>query len=72
MCKAVKERKLKKYPKKIIKSVASWWWVNVHDDLCTSDYVMPGWVKAFPPVTMENSYDELKLKFTAKDQSEAK
>lgn len=62
MCDVVTTRKREGFPKKIIRSVASWWWVNVHDDLCTKDYSMPDWVHEFPPVTMENSYDELKLK----------
>ena len=57
----VSERKKLGFPKRTIKSVASWWWVNVHDDLCTKDYKMPEWVRDFPPVTMQNSYDELKI-----------
>ena len=62
MCQVVQNRKRENYPKRIIESVASWWWVNVHDDLCTKDYAMPQWVKEIPAVTMENSYDELKVK----------
>ena len=61
MCKVVTDRKQQGFPKRTIRSVASWWWVNVHDDLCTKDYEMPSWVKEFPPVTMDNSFDELKV-----------
>lgn len=67
MCDVVTTRKQQGFPRRIIKSVASWWWVNVHDDLCTKDYAMPEWVRDFPPVTMENSFDELKLKFLPED-----
>ena len=43
----------------MIKSVANWWWVNVHDDECTAGNEMAPWVKNMTTVTMENTYDEL-------------
>jgi hypothetical protein len=60
ICKNVSMRKKLGYPKRMIKSVANWWWVNVHDDECTSGNEIPKWVTDIPTVTMENSYDELK------------
>ena len=45
MCKVVQERKNAGFPKRTIRSVASWWWLNVHDDLCTKDYKIPSWVQ---------------------------
>lgn len=44
----------------MIKSVASYWWMNVHDDQCTSGSVIPDWLMAFPPVVMNETYDEFR------------
>lgn len=60
VCQQVKERKQLGFPKRIIKSVANWWWVNVHDSECTAGNVIPEWVTDIPTVTMNNSYDEMK------------
>lgn len=60
VCKEVVKRKNLGYPKKIIPSVASWWWMNVHDDECTSGQELPQWLIDTPVVTSENMYDELK------------
>jgi len=67
LCRNIKERKEADYPKRIIKSVMSWWWVNVHDDKCTGGYKLPEWITSFPPQTMENTYDELKLSLHEND-----
>ena len=61
MCKVVQERKEAGYPKRTIRSVASWWWLNVHDELCTKDYKIPNWIKNFPPVALENEFDEMRV-----------
>ncbi|CAG5078121.1 Oidioi.mRNA.OKI2018_I69.PAR.g8906.t1.cds [Oikopleura dioica] len=61
VCKEVKKRKNLGFPKKIIPSVASWWWMNVHDDQCISGQEMPKWLVDEPVVTSENMYDELKV-----------
>ena len=66
MCKVVRHRKDLGFPKRKIKSVASWWWLNVHDELCTKDYTIPSWITQFPPVTMANSYDQLGPKMSPK------
>ena len=54
VCKEVKKRKNLGFPKKIIPSVASWWWMNVHDDQCISGQEMPQWLINEPVVTSEN------------------
>ena len=54
------ERKSLGYPKRMIRSVASWWWYNVHDDKCTEGYQLPEWITSYPPQTMEDTYDEMK------------
>ena len=59
ICKEVTKRKSLGFPKRMIKSVANWWWVNVHDDECTAGNEMAPWVKNMTTVTMENTYDEL-------------
>ena len=41
-------------------AVASYWWVNVHDDQCTSGYSIPSWLEEFPPVRMNETYDEFR------------
>ena len=35
LCKEIKRRKAANWAKKTIKSVASWWWLNIHDANCT-------------------------------------
>ena len=49
------------WAKRTIKSVASWWWLNVHDEKCTDGFDIPDWIKKFPVVKMNETYDELKL-----------
>lgn len=60
ICQNIQMRKKLGYPKRIIKSVASWWWKNVHDGECTTGSQIPQWLADTPIVTMGNSYDELK------------
>ena len=58
ICEEIKRRKAAGFPKKIIKSVANWWWVNVHDAECTAGNTMSDWVQDMETVTMDNQYDE--------------
>lgn len=60
ICREVEMRKKLNYPKRMIKSVANWWWINVHDDECASGNEIPEWVTSMPTVTTDNSYDEMK------------
>ena len=60
LCKEVKRRKESNWAKKEIKSVASWWWLDVHDDRCTSGYKVPDWINQFPVVRMNETYDEMR------------
>lgn len=71
MCKTISKRKQLNYPKKIIKSVSKWWWMDVHDSECTAGSILPEWLTSMPKVTMKNSYDELKT-VTLKDNSRPK
>ena len=59
LCKEVKARKAAGFPKRTIKSVASYWWINVHDNQCTSGKTIPSWLN-FPPVKMNETYDEFR------------
>ena len=59
--KEIKKRKAAGWAKRTIKSVASWWWLNVHDEKCTDGFDIPDWIKKFPVVKMNETYDELKL-----------
>ena len=58
ICEEIKRRKAAGFPKKMIKSVANWWWVNVHDSECTSGNTLSDWVQDMETVTMDNQYDE--------------
>ena len=60
LCKEVKARKEAGYPKRTISSVSSYWWMNVHDEKCTSGQKTPEWLKKFKPVKMEDTYDEFR------------
>ena len=57
----IKKRKAAGWAKRTIKSVASWWWLNVHDEKCTDGFDISDWIKKFPVVKMNETYDELKL-----------
>lgn len=57
----IKKRKAAGWAKRTIKSVASWWWLNVHDEKCTDGFDIPDWIMKFPVVKMNETYDELKL-----------
>ena len=61
LCKEIKKRKEAGWAKRTIKSVASWWWLNVHDEKCTDGFDIPDWIKKFPVVKMNETYDEMKL-----------
>jgi len=58
VCNEIKRRKAAGYPKRTISSVANWWWINVHDDECTSGAHLADWVTGMKTVTMKNQYDE--------------
>ena len=58
LCLEIKRRKAANWAKKTIKSVASWWWRDVHDDKCTGGYKLPDWIKELPIVKMNETYDE--------------
>ena len=60
LCKEIKKRKESNWAKKTIKSVASWWWLDVHDNQCTSGYKVPDWITQFPVVRMNETYDEMR------------
>ncbi|CAG5086938.1 Oidioi.mRNA.OKI2018_I69.PAR.g11410.t1.cds [Oikopleura dioica] len=60
LCQKINERKSLGYPKRMIRSVASWWWYNVHDEKCTEGFDLPKWITSYPPQTMEDTYDEMK------------
>ena len=53
----IKKRKAAGWAKRTIKSVASWWWLNVHDEKCTDGFDIPDWIKKFPVVKMNETYD---------------
>ena len=63
ICEEIKRRKAAGFPKKIIKSVANWWWVNVHDSECTAGNTMSDWVQDMETVTMDNQYDEGQVQY---------
>ena len=58
ICHELNERKALGYPKRIIKSVSNWWWVNVHDDQCTAGSILPTQITQMERVSMSGSYDE--------------
>lgn len=58
ICEEVSRRKAAGFPKKMISSVANWWWVNVHDEHCTKGSNIPGWLKNMEKVSLTNQYDE--------------
>lgn len=64
-CKLLNKKKSENYPVRMIKSVSSWWWMNMHDEKClnssSNHRPIPEELKAIvPPVSMEdNWYDEL-------------
>ena len=58
ICEEVSRRKAAGFPKKMISSVANWWWVNVHDEHCTKGSNIPGWLKNMKKVSLTNQYDE--------------
>ena len=58
ICHELNERKAAGYPKRMIKSVSNWWWVNVHDDQCTAGSILPESITQMERVSMGNSYDE--------------
>jgi len=60
ICKEVTKRKNLGFPKRMIKSVANWWWVNQHDEQCIAGQDLPSSILEIPTVTMENSFDELR------------
>merc|ERR1719384_1340700 len=57
-CKEIAARKAQGFPKRMIASVASWWWMNQHDDMCVQGTEVPDWLAEMPVVSMESSYDE--------------
>jgi len=60
ICKEVTKRKNLGFPKRMIKSVANWWWVNQHDEQCIAGQDLPSSILEIPTFTMENSFDELR------------
>ena len=60
LCLEIKRRKEAGWAKKTIRSVASWWWLDVHDDKCINTSLVPEWIKQFPTVKMNETYDELR------------
>ena len=64
LCKEVKRRKAAGWAKKTIRSVGSYWWINVHDEKCGDDSPTPEWVTKIPIVDMSTAYDELPRNFT--------
>ena len=61
-CRKLKEKRAQGYPIRMIKSVTSWWWMNLHDEKCTDPNKIPKFLKKIsPPVSMEeNWWDELR------------
>ena len=59
LCKELQRRKKAGWAKKMIKSVASWWWLNTHDGECINNAEVPSWLTKFPVVRMNETYDEL-------------
>ena len=59
LCQEVKRRKAAGWPKRMIKSVGSYWWINIHDQNCTNHKPAPEWILKYPPVSMKKTYDEL-------------
>ena len=59
LCKEVKRRKAAGWANRMIKSVGSYWWINVHDDRCSQKNFAPDLVLKLPPVMMNTTYDEL-------------
>lgn len=57
-CDEIRKRKANGYPKRMIKSVSSWWWMNTHDELCIQGAYVPEWLSSIqPPVSMsDNAY----------------
>lgn len=55
-CQELLKRKNAGYPKRMIKSVSSWWWMNTHDELCVQGADIPEWLRSIdPPVSMADS-----------------
>ena len=63
ICKLMQKNMKENYPVRMIKSVASWWWLNSHDNKClnlTSSDIPKYFDDIVPPVSMENNwFDEL-------------
>ena len=59
LCKEIQRRKKAGWPKRMIKSVASWWWLDNHDSECISHFNVPTWLTDFPVVKMNETFDEL-------------
>lgn len=60
ICQLLKENREKNWPKRMIRSVTNWWWINNHDDKCLNTTEIPENLKNMKLVTMEeNWYDEL-------------
>lgn len=57
-CEEIALRKSQGFPKRMIDSVASWWWMNQHDDMCVQGFEVPEWLNEIPVVSMEDVYDE--------------
>lgn len=64
-CQLLKEKRKQNYPKRMIRSVCSWWWLNTHDDLCINMTAMPEYFRnIYPPVSMSDNYfEEFRLGF---------
>ena len=60
LCKEIKRRRAAGWAKRTINSVASWWWLNVHDSKCINNYKLPDWIQHFPVVKMNETYDEMR------------
>ena len=43
--------------------MASWWWMNTHDDMCIAGQDIPDWLtKIQPPVSMSDEVPEITKK----------
>ena len=60
LCKEIRRRRAAGWAKKTIKSVVSWWWLNVHDTKCINNHPVPEWLQKFPVVRMNETYDEMR------------
>ena len=63
-CRMLKKKREQGYPIRMIRSVTSWWWMNVHDERCTEPAKISKTLRSIqPPVSMkENWYEDLNKK----------